>query len=351
MPIYRITENSITPLRPTTFASLRIFERDDLQRLLRDRIEVISKDLMVIAEEFGDWDASRRRIDLLCVDREANLVVVELKRTEDGGQSELQAIRYSAMVSTMTFDQAVHAHQSYLENVGSNENALQKILSFLEWDDPHQDSFGNQVKILLVAAEFSKELTSSVLWLNDNGLDIRCVKMEPYLYADEVVLDVQQVIPLPETESFQIQVWQKKQKDKEAITSSKKDRAKFTLTFGDTVYVELNKRKLMFQLIGALISRGITPEELSQVVYWRKNTLFHVVNGELNEQQFTENLKEKDTGAMRSKTTRYFCKGEELFIVNGKTYALTNQWGARTEEASDLICNHFHQLGITIEKQ
>jgi len=32
-----------------------------------------------------------------------------LKRTEDGGHLELQAIRYAAMVSTMTFDQAVSA--------------------------------------------------------------------------------------------------------------------------------------------------------------------------------------------------------------------------------------------------
>ena len=48
---------------------------------------------MVLAEEFGDWQDSRRRIDLLCLDRDAGLVVVELKRTEDGGHMELQAIR------------------------------------------------------------------------------------------------------------------------------------------------------------------------------------------------------------------------------------------------------------------
>ena len=35
--------------------------------------------------------------NLLCIDREANLVVVELKRTEDGGHMDLQAIRYAAM--------------------------------------------------------------------------------------------------------------------------------------------------------------------------------------------------------------------------------------------------------------
>lgn len=58
---------------------------------------------MVLAEEFGDWEESRRRIDILCLDSDARLIVVELKRTEDGGHMELQALRYASMVSRMTF--------------------------------------------------------------------------------------------------------------------------------------------------------------------------------------------------------------------------------------------------------
>jgi len=32
---------------------------------LREQIEIISPDTLVVAEEFGDWEESRRRIDLL----------------------------------------------------------------------------------------------------------------------------------------------------------------------------------------------------------------------------------------------------------------------------------------------
>jgi hypothetical protein len=42
-----------------------------------------------------------------------SLVVVELKRTDDGGHMELQAVRYAAMVSSMTFDQLVGAHAHF----------------------------------------------------------------------------------------------------------------------------------------------------------------------------------------------------------------------------------------------
>lgn len=104
MPIYEFAREEIRPLLKTTFGQMQLHERRDLQRLLRENISVIAPDTLVIAEEFGEWDESRRRVDLLGVDREANLVVIELKRTEDGGHMELQALRYADMVSTMTFD-------------------------------------------------------------------------------------------------------------------------------------------------------------------------------------------------------------------------------------------------------
>jgi RecB family endonuclease NucS len=97
MPIFEITQDRLVLLQPTGFSAHGLRERGDLQRLLRDQVEVIAPDVLVISEEFGGWEDSKRRIDLLGIDREANLVVIELKRTEDGGHMELQAIRYAAM--------------------------------------------------------------------------------------------------------------------------------------------------------------------------------------------------------------------------------------------------------------
>ncbi len=98
MPIFEITPDALVRVDETTFSSKGITERGDLQRLLRQNIDVIAKGCYVLADECGDWSDSKRRIDLLCLDPDANLVVVELKRTEDAGHAELQAIRYAAMI-------------------------------------------------------------------------------------------------------------------------------------------------------------------------------------------------------------------------------------------------------------
>ncbi len=82
MAIFEIGSERLTELAETTFAVEGILERQHLQGLVRDQIEIISPNCMVLDEEFGHWEDSRRRIDLLALDRDANLVVVELKRTE-----------------------------------------------------------------------------------------------------------------------------------------------------------------------------------------------------------------------------------------------------------------------------
>lgn len=90
MPLFEMTDKSFRSIKPASFAELKIRERDDIQRILRSQIDVLGDDLYVLTEEFGEWEDGRRRIDLLAIDKQANLVVIELKRTQDGGHMELQ---------------------------------------------------------------------------------------------------------------------------------------------------------------------------------------------------------------------------------------------------------------------
>jgi hypothetical protein len=55
MAIYELTNEKIRPIEQTKFAEAGVNERGDLQRLLRDQIEIISPDTLVISEEFGQW--------------------------------------------------------------------------------------------------------------------------------------------------------------------------------------------------------------------------------------------------------------------------------------------------------
>lgn len=202
MTLFRIASNGLEPVPETSFVQEKLSERADLQRLLKSNIAILDPDLMVIAEEFGDWEDSSRRLDLLCFDRsDSTLTVVELKRTDDGGHMELQAVRYAAMVSNMTFERTVAAHARYL-NVDVAE-AEAAVMAFLGSDSSGDAELGEQVRIVLVSANFSREVTTAVLWLNKQGLDITCYRMRPYRLEGDVLVDIDQLIPLPEAADYE----------------------------------------------------------------------------------------------------------------------------------------------------
>jgi Domain of unknown function (DUF4268) len=210
MPIYEVTQKEFRRIEEKGFSASGLKERSDIQRLLRTQIDVIAEDLYVLTEEFSEWEESKRRIDLLAIDANANLVVIEIKRTTEGGHMELQAIRYAAMVSAMTFQRAVQIHADFLANLGEDPaNAKSRLLEFLDWSEPNEDAFAADTRIILVSADFGKELTTSVLWLIDHGIDIQCVRIKPYKDQDRILVDVQQIIPLQEANDYQIQLREK----------------------------------------------------------------------------------------------------------------------------------------------
>ncbi len=64
MAIYEISADSFRKIDETSFSSADLRERQDLQRLLRSQIDIVSPDTLVIAEEFSQWEDSNRQIDL-----------------------------------------------------------------------------------------------------------------------------------------------------------------------------------------------------------------------------------------------------------------------------------------------
>ena len=230
MAIYKMIGNKegLEKIKPTSFGQEGVMERADLQRLLRDKPKVLEKGLLIISEEFGNWEDSNRRIDLLGLDADGRLVVIELKRGETGEHMDLQAIRYAAMVANMTYQQAVDTFQSYLEGRAAAdggddvapdeaESQLREQLGIAE--DGSQTIQSDIPRIVLVSEGFSKELTTCVMWLNDSwlstaGLDIKCVQLQLHRNGNEMLLETKTLIPLPEASDYRTRIAERKREER-----------------------------------------------------------------------------------------------------------------------------------------
>jgi hypothetical protein len=331
MPLFVLNPDDIEAVDAKTFSVLGVTERGHLQRVIRGKLDVIAPDCYLLAEEFSDWEGAWRRIDLLAIDRDARLVVIELKRTEDAGHAELQAIRYAAMISTMTFEQAVDAHRRYLADNGISGDARERILSFLGWPEPQAEEFASDVRIILVAANFSKELTTAVLWLRDRKVDITCVRLQPYSFEGKTLLHVQVVIPLPETAEYQIKVREREEIRREAAVSSSRNQ-KYDVIAGELTQRQLYKRQALHRLIRALAQRGVSPGRMMEAVPSYKAFLFVSAEGDLQGEAFIEAARAECARVGRAfETKRFSIRDDELIHFDGRTYAVTNQIGANLE--------------------
>ena len=263
------------------------------------------------------------------MDKSGSLLVIELKRTEDAGHSELQALRYAAMVSPMTFEQAAETYRNYLAKRSLDAvNAESKLRDFIEGADGH---LSGQVRIVLVAADFSQEVTTSVLWLNSQGLDITCVRMKPYgrIVGEQLTVDVHQLIPLPEAADFQVAI-QQQALERRTAERAQRDFTKYNLVTSHGKFDMLGKRHFILNVVKEAYAQQLSPAQILACVPWRKNDIFLSAEGSLSSQELQALLAPE-------RRARYFTLEEDLLRHVGRTYSLTNQWGNRTEEAVKAI--------------
>ena len=200
------------------------------------------------------------------------------------------------------------------------------------------------VKIVLAAQKFSKELTTSVLWLNEQKLDIRCVRLHPYNNNGQILMDVQTIIPLPETHVYQTQL--RRHSEREQKWAKKGKVQKYNVSFGGKPYLNLNKRKLMYTIFSELFENDENPENIMQIL----PSQIQVFNGLLEDEEVRNKLKLKDKGAKSSRTTRFFCENNEPVQHRGKTYVLSNQWDKDTLDLVKGLVNKFPNHNIKVSE-
>ncbi len=172
-------------------------------------------------------------------------------------------------------------------------------------------------------------------------MDIRCVRLKPYNFENKVLLDVQRIIPLPEAASYQVQIKEKVAEQRQ----SRREGGKYDLTITGKEFSNLPKRRLIYNVVRGAIESGVSPEDLQSLMPGRNRWL--TVEGECLGSDFCDKAQNKRTSRGTSfKLRRFFNNDDELFHVNGKTYALTKMWGRTTITIIDKIKAKYPELSI-----
>lgn len=226
--MYRIDRdnNNIEKLEERLFGDLRIRERDHLQEWIAHNPEVLGEDLLIIQKEFDGFNDTQERLDLLALDKSGGLVIIENKLDDSGRDVVWQALKYASYCSTLTTEQVIDVFQKYLDRNGIRGKAQEVLEEFLEVDGEDLSINYQDQRIMFVANNYRKEVTSTVLWLLNHDIQVQCFKATPYSFGAELYLTVDQIIPLPETSEFMIDAQQKQKEVKKQTKAATERNAK-----------------------------------------------------------------------------------------------------------------------------
>ena len=89
------------------------------------------------------------------------------------------------------------------------------MIDFFERDEEELLLNRGDQRIIFVANNYRKEVTSTVLWLLNHNIQIQCFRATPYSMGEDMFLQVEQIIPLPETQEFMIDASEKEKEEKD----------------------------------------------------------------------------------------------------------------------------------------
>ena len=166
------------------------------------------------------------------MDKEGNLVVIENKLDDSGRDVVWQVLKYASYCSSLTKPQIIEIFQSHLNQTDRGKDAREELCDFL--DTPDLDEVvlnsGTKQRLMMVAANFRKEVTGTALWLLGHGVNVQCFKVTPYSLEDQLFLTIEQIIPTPEAKELMIGM-SAKEADEKTTAAEQKQRHVIRVNF------------------------------------------------------------------------------------------------------------------------
>jgi len=149
-----------------------------IESWLTQDISLLDPELMVIGRQvetdFGGY------IDLLCIDRGGDLVIVELKRDKTPREVTAQVLEYATFVQDLSSERITSIADRHLGGDGVFEDAFQR-----HFGSDLPESLNNSHRMLIVASRIDPSSERIIKYLSDSyGVDLNAVTFQYFKAAD-----------------------------------------------------------------------------------------------------------------------------------------------------------------------
>lgn len=205
--LYTVDGSTAVAAERWTLTAAGLLERQHLQEWVIAHPEILGEDVLIITFEFDRWitgagSPTWERLDVLALDRSGRLVVAELKRDVAPDAVVVQALNYAAMVSRFNVDLLSEA---FAARRGDGTTPAEAQDELRDWAPGLSDETLGPPRVVIVAEDFGPVVRNTAMFLIEQGLELRLVRVQLYRMPNEVLaLTASQLLPVPDTEEFMV---------------------------------------------------------------------------------------------------------------------------------------------------
>lgn len=209
----QVVGDAATMLAPVDFSG-RVSEAK-LEGWLIANPELAGEQLLVLGSQLAEFAEDKDRLDILALDRNGEIVLLELKVDSAFRLTDLQALAYAAGYSSLPPSHFVDLLRKRLDRQSdtpgstSSEDAQARIADFVDVVDEFDEwAPSRRVRIKLIAPDYPKRVLNTVKWLGDvYAMPIEAIQCQLFEDASGVrSLTFERLLPLKSDDVFDLTV-------------------------------------------------------------------------------------------------------------------------------------------------
>jgi hypothetical protein len=115
-------------------------------------------------------------IDLLGIDREGNVVVIELKRDRTPRETIAQILEYASFVERLSYSQLEHIFRDYCGE--ENPGLIDYHRNYFQLEGDEAVAFNRNQKLIIVGQVITKEIMQTSAFLRKKGIEVFCLEFK-----------------------------------------------------------------------------------------------------------------------------------------------------------------------------
>jgi len=142
----------------------------DIEDYLEKHIEILDKDIFIIGRQVPT--ATKTRIDLMGLDRDGNVVIIEIKKGVSEREVVSQILEYGVWAESIQYEDlnriAKDKHLKDFQDLYKKYESDFKLVP---------DPFNRKQRLYIVAEKIDKKIEDVTRYLKIRGMDIKCVEL------------------------------------------------------------------------------------------------------------------------------------------------------------------------------